>query len=268
MGVFWSGTDEATISSSAKNHDFLISLVTNKKEEVLARLDIYAKDNSPFKKILRKKYELNILYQINPDLTDEQHKKKDELEKLLDEIQTDYNKMVKDIEKEIQEINFDGVNPDLEEQCKKEVDEKIVKPFFDTHSYGRGNYYRDIWDKKKETNRNILIPEKKDTKEQDAFENFLENMDIKNTHYNNDDETYYNHDDKSGICPFCERNYFDCDCVLSEAEKNKRENYANKELALVFNSCAECGTYLLPMEKDDPRLEGYCYICAEEKGLI
>lgn len=51
MGVFWSTTDDATIKDH-REQTHIISLVTNKKGEFKARLDIFPKDESPFSKFL------------------------------------------------------------------------------------------------------------------------------------------------------------------------------------------------------------------------
>ena len=41
FGAFWSGTDTHTISEFAASNSYLISLVTNKNGDILARLDIF-----------------------------------------------------------------------------------------------------------------------------------------------------------------------------------------------------------------------------------
>lgn len=67
LSSFFSHTDVTTINSH-QNQDFLISLVTNRRAESEARLDIWATDNSPFK--IRTQYtrDLDVVIAESEDL--------------------------------------------------------------------------------------------------------------------------------------------------------------------------------------------------------
>lgn len=114
MGVFWSGTDDQTIKDEAS--DYLVSLVTNKKGEFKARLDVFPTDNSPFKKEMFKTYDLDVKLRLG----DEGQEK--EIEDLI--------KMQLEIDDRIDEIK-NGLYEDetIKEECEKDVDEKVDKPY-------------------------------------------------------------------------------------------------------------------------------------------
>jgi len=131
MGVFWSTTDDKTIENTT-NQSYLISLVVNKKMEMKARLDIFPKDLSPFKKSSYCKFDINeIEYLISKNELTLKQKKEKEIKQLAKE----YDKKYLDIEKKYEDKN----NKKIENYCKKEIKLKIKEKVYS--KYTPTNYH-------------------------------------------------------------------------------------------------------------------------------
>lgn len=114
MAVMWSPTDDGTIKEHGNVHSYLISIVTNKKGEYKARLDIFPKDESPFKAQTMAKYELEVEI-FESEL---QTKKREHLEKIIETTQDEIDKI--------------GENKTIQSHCKKEVKEKVREKVYPT----------------------------------------------------------------------------------------------------------------------------------------
>lgn len=90
MGVFWSPTDNIAIQNDMGIRSYSISLVTNKKGEFKARLDIFPKDNSPFNVSLFNTSELDVEIEVEPDIeiffSDLSKRKQNELSKIFKDL--------------------------------------------------------------------------------------------------------------------------------------------------------------------------------------
>ena len=109
MAVMWSSTDDGTIEDHGSIHTYLISIVTNKKGEYKARLDIFPKDESPFKAQTTARYDLDVKILELPEQTE----KKEKLQEIIDKA-----------EEKIEQLDE---NPTIEKACEKEVEKKVTK---------------------------------------------------------------------------------------------------------------------------------------------
>jgi len=111
MEVFWSGTDNATITDHAGGQSFLISLVVNKKGERKARLDVFPKDNSPFNIPTSCMQDIK---EISLQLSDTKEKQKTKLEKIISKAITELDALETFSSTAVK--NF----------CQKEIDAKVT----------------------------------------------------------------------------------------------------------------------------------------------
>jgi len=162
MEVFWSGTDETTIEEhTAQGH--LISIVTNKKREYKARLDIFPKDTSPFKKASFCTFNITeIEVEENEKLT----KEKEKYLKLIEKATEDITKL--------EEKYTD--NKKIEAFCQKEIDAKVK-----SKSIGFVNNWSN-WNKKDysgyEKQDHLYLPTKKEIKKWTWFDSNYDRIDI------------------------------------------------------------------------------------------
>ena len=129
MRAFWSATDSNTILQHCGNQDYMISIVTNHDNDFEGRLDLFLTDNSPFGvKSLYKTYEdLEVTYLFNPEdnkVKDELEKQKDDFQDIIDKAQVEFDKLEENIEK----MSENPIDPEIEEECKKEIKEKVSIP--------------------------------------------------------------------------------------------------------------------------------------------
>lgn len=115
MNVFWSATDENTIKEHSGMQSFLISIVTNKKNDFKARVDIFPKDTSPFKKTV---YHTFNDIDVEVEYDEDKQKKKEKLEKVIQKAE----EALLELEIECSESKI------IETLCQKEIDAKIEKP--------------------------------------------------------------------------------------------------------------------------------------------
>jgi len=107
MAVMWSGTDDDTIADHAGLHTHLISIVTNKKGEYKARVDVFPKDESPLNAKVSGTYNLDVKVLESAILTKERQRLEIDIEKSQDKLDALYE------------------NPTIEKQCEKEVEKKV-----------------------------------------------------------------------------------------------------------------------------------------------
>jgi hypothetical protein len=113
MSTFWSATDDATIQSHIGLQSYIISIVTNKKGEYKARLDIFPKDTSPFGQETFSTVPLDVEVMQSEPINKQRMKLEAIIEKAEDQLE------------ELMEISVE--NPVIEKQCQKEIDEKVIK---------------------------------------------------------------------------------------------------------------------------------------------
>ncbi len=130
MSVFWSTTDDTTIENHVGIQNYLISLVTNKKNEYKARLDIFPKDQSPFKKISFCTFDLEVKVQSNKEL--EQEKKK--LKKIIKEAMNELNK-----------IEAGKENKELKKKCRLEIEQKVKEKTYFVNKYSKQFNKQSKW---------------------------------------------------------------------------------------------------------------------------
>lgn len=138
MGVFWSGTDDKTIEEHT-SQTFLISLVVNKKMEMKARLDIYPKDLSPFKKPTYCKFDIDDIEYLE---SKEKIKLKESKEKEIEKITEEYNKKYELIEKKYEDKN----DKKIESFCQKEIDEKVKTKIYAIQRWNNNNWNQKSFD--------------------------------------------------------------------------------------------------------------------------
>jgi proteasome lid subunit RPN8/RPN11 len=198
MKAYFSSTDDATIKSHSNHQTYLISLVGNKEEEYEARLDIFPKDESPYKLgKFHSKRELKVF--IEKDDNEENKEEIEKLEEKLEEAKETAEKFITNIEQQISVLKKED-DPDLRKECEKEVKEKvrkkIVPKLFRKEKWG--------W-----SGKNQL-----------GFD------------YNDDDDDYdYGHRGKGfGIkCPVCGYSKTFCICSEDEDSINTQEDIYTEE---------------------------------------
>ena len=111
MDVFWSNTDDKTIENHMGIQSYLISLVTNKKGEYKARLDIFPKDTSPFKQQSFCTFDIDVEILLDKQM----EKEKVKLEKIA--------------EKALEELDKLGSfeNKTLKKKCELEIKQKVTE---------------------------------------------------------------------------------------------------------------------------------------------
>lgn len=140
MGASWSEKDEATINEHT-NQGHLISLVTNKAGDIKARLDIFPKDTSPFKKTSYCTFDIkDIEIEENTKLIKEKEK---------------FIKIIEEAELEIEELEEKHTdNKKIENFCQKEIDSKIKNKIFEFSKRNRQySYLSSHQQNKKEGNK-------------------------------------------------------------------------------------------------------------------
>jgi len=131
MEPFWSGTDNKTIEDHAGGGAFLASLVINKKLQAKARLDVFPKDLSVFKKESFVTYDLDIEYEQPPLSKEQQNEKKQFLaiikkaEKDLKKLKQRYEKIINGARNSILEIENINIDTSLIINIEKEIKEKV-----------------------------------------------------------------------------------------------------------------------------------------------
>ena len=160
MGVFWSTKDDSTIEEHAGGGPFLVSLVTNKKDEYKARLDIYPKDTSPFKKESFCTYDLDVDFYSSPKI----EKEKTKLESLIDEaneelgkISVNYLNIIEKAEEKLKQLTEMEVedNPKIKKLCEKHVKENVVKEKPFTPNFLNMGYYNKFNHHQKKKHKEI-----------------------------------------------------------------------------------------------------------------
>jgi hypothetical protein len=134
MNVFWSKTDDDTIKSlkdsvGSGRSNFLISVVMNKAKNVLARIDVFPEDKSPFGVSCVETINDVKVDVINDD-TDEEAEK--ELLLLLEKekaIKNEIDALIKTLDND----------PEIEAFCKKEIEEKVITEKKDSYL----DYYKE-----------------------------------------------------------------------------------------------------------------------------
>lgn len=131
MAVFWSVTDTQTILDRY-TLDYLVSIVTNKRGEFKARVDIFPEDKSPFKQTIFKTYDdIKVYLQLDPVAEEEKETLLNQKKELISE----HEELIKLIDTRIKEIDSVNINnPELKRLCEEEVKEKV-----ETTSYTRKN---------------------------------------------------------------------------------------------------------------------------------
>lgn len=133
MDVFWSGTDDKTIEGHSGLQSYLISLVTNKAGEYKARLDVFPKDTSPFKKVMFNTYELEVEVQLNKEI----EKQKIKLEKIAEKALEEVEKLE----------TFE--NKRLEKKCELEIKQKVTEKKYFQQSFNNKHSYSKTTKKEK-----------------------------------------------------------------------------------------------------------------------
>lgn len=142
MNVFWSSTDTGTMEQHAGSMPYLVSLVTNLKDEFKVRLDVF-ESNVGNLKIKNHQYiddietfimakdliESEIEYVET--LTTQSSELLSEKETLIERVKELSNEIEK-INNSIDEVNGFVVDKQVEVSCKKEIEEKVTKPII-TH---------------------------------------------------------------------------------------------------------------------------------------
>ena len=152
MGVFWSATDDKTIEQHT-SQSYLISLVTNKAGEMKARLDIYPKDNSPFKQQTYCKFDIEEIEIIE---TKEEFKRRVQYEKEIEKVETELEKKLELIEKKYA-IKEDKT---IIAYCQKEINQKVKEKVYPVSygynqtgfNFGKSHNYSNGWKPKKKWN--------------------------------------------------------------------------------------------------------------------
>ena len=127
MGVFWSATDDKTIEEHT-SQSYLISLVVNKKMEMKARLDIYPKDNSPFKQATYCKFDID---EIEIIASTTEAKRKERYEKELQKIEKEFEKRIAVVDKKYEDKDIKNITT----LCKQEIDAKVKEKVYETTVY-------------------------------------------------------------------------------------------------------------------------------------
>ena len=126
MGVYWSTVDTGTIDEHIGTIPYLVSLVANKKGEVLGRLDVFPTDTSPFsKRLIHTDDELTII-KVQPL----------ESQTKIKEITDSITELEEEIEK-IEEECF--VNDVIEKFCLEEIKDKITDESTQTKTYNNAS---------------------------------------------------------------------------------------------------------------------------------
>lgn len=138
MNVFWSSTDTGTMESHAGSMPFLISLVTNLKDEYKVRLDVFESVSGGFR-IKNHQFIDDIDTSIMAkDLTEGEIEYVETLDKQSEELSKEKElilERVKEIEEEftkindsIDEVNGFNVDEEIKKNCEKEILHKVSKP--------------------------------------------------------------------------------------------------------------------------------------------
>lgn len=203
FGTFWSSTDDKTIADHAQNSDYLISIVTNKDGDIDGRLDVFPKDNSPFKKKFSgTKFDIDVEIYINEDL---QEKIDIDTETLEEEKKT-HEDLIEDIDEKIIECkNSILTDAELEKECEQEVEDKVREKTYQKINNG-------VWKKFKSKKKQSYY-EKNEEKQKD-FEETLDKINLGRpvfgqSQYNQDyiDDIIYNK-----VCPDCDNMIVQCEC--------------------------------------------------------
>lgn len=133
MDVFWSKTDSKTIEDHT-NQSYLISIVTNKKGEYKARLDIFPTDHSPFKQETFCTYDdLKIEEEFGTGEYDEQKNKIIEI--------------INNARAALKEINeLENENPEIKAWCESEIEKKLKNPVAIIPKIANSNFNRSLFD--------------------------------------------------------------------------------------------------------------------------
>lgn len=243
MSVFWSSTDDNTIAEHSGNHDYLISIVTNKKGDLKGRLDVFPKDNSPFKKQFNPvKYDdLDIEVLVDDELKKEVGEKIEELE----DKKTDAENFIEELNKQIGEHSASLLSDDvLEQECKEDVLAKVREKTY-TSVIGNGKKKEGYYEK--------------DMDRQMYFEGVLENI-IWGIPLSNEDEysddgfySYEDVPDEYDDCPECQNPVVLCACpdalekyghLFEDASDIQKLNkHLSKDYKNIINKDTDYGRY-------------------------
>ena len=124
MGVNWSAKDDKTIEEHT-SQSYLISLLVNKKMEMVARLDIFPKDLSPFNKATYCKFDIPAK-DIEVIKTQEEIEACEQYDKELKRIEKELNKQI-----ELADKKYKSKVKTIEKFCKKEIDKKVKEKKYD-----------------------------------------------------------------------------------------------------------------------------------------
>ncbi len=134
ISSYWSTTDDNTIESHAGGIAYIISIVTNKKKDIKARLDIFPKNDSPFevkKRAVVTEENLDVEVEGRTlNKTQEKQKKTNEnrLEKLELKIELEVMAIDDKAEKEKEKIDekAEAEKEVLENKYEKEMEDAII----------------------------------------------------------------------------------------------------------------------------------------------
>jgi len=194
--VYWSQTDDDCIVGHKNNNEYLVSIVTNKAGDLLGRLDVFPKDNSPFKKeFIPVKYECDVEYLIN----EEEKKATEDAINLL--------------KLEIEELDKGLLsNPIMENECKNEVEEKVREKEYiqtDINDYPKQWNYQS-YGKKSKKKRSYY---EKDENGQKDYENTLDDILLGQPINNNPTgRDIGDRLDEMEHCPECQNPIIFCEC--------------------------------------------------------
>lgn len=139
LSVFWSSTDDATISESCHGINYLVSIVTNKAGEYKGRIDIIPQDNSPFgKQFNNVKYDADVVIDIPEEIKAEKEAQEESVKEEISVLET--------LLKEAKEKLSAGIliipeNEAVKDACEKEIKEKVKEKTYTTTYSG---YNRNI----------------------------------------------------------------------------------------------------------------------------
>lgn len=111
LAVFWSQTDDDTIRNHSSVQTYLVSVVSNKKQEFKARLDIFPKDTSPFKIQTVSTHDLDVEIEYSDQLS----KQREKLNTIIENAKEKLNELDK----------LESENPRIEKYCRKEIESKV-----------------------------------------------------------------------------------------------------------------------------------------------
>lgn len=247
MGVFWSETDKKTAEDYCSNNPYIISIVTNKRREIKARVDVFNRDRSPFK--LNKKYheEFEVTefeYVVGDNNLIAVKERELEIKRLNNEISTIVAKAFED--------------DDIKNECIRQSNElvsNIYKSVILNNNYN-DNYYNnnDVYD--------LLSYNKKE----DSYDKYTFNCPFCKKEVDMLDDKFLIYDkDKIAKCIHCDKNIYysydlKLDSIYNEGSINKKEYYNYEEESCNYNYPTEID---LKQKDSDTKFEVTCKKCGK-----